>query len=352
MQISLICIQLYYWTDISSVYIICSLLSTGAMFKSYQNNTLKSFTSVLPDIVANYKTMMYNPYNKAKTLNRPSKIPVAVKPLQASAEPVKCPVSKTGTQLSRSTRIPVSTVKQGCKMVRSTGLPAGMNVTAAKSELGKYKIPKLRRDNCNASSNTSNAHLPKNKSRPFASNQSRIPSARNTNANKTISNKPSHIPVTHVSKPKLSHLPKPKPHSATTKPKCNVDTKLVAKLSKPCHSKEKLKPLPYGIPPCSRYEIKWGDPAYTGSLIEGEWWYDTIGADPKPMGWPDSLDIFPDIPTGIFQARPVEACVGPSEQSVALDGKKIKLGVFIPIFIRWSSKWQVVIYIWAFLQLE
>ena len=312
------------------------------MSKSYQHNTHKSFTSALPNIVANYQTTMCNPSKNTKPLNRPSKIPVPVKTSRSTAKQLKIqpPVSKVGTRLPLSTRIPVSTAKQACRTVRSAALPADKFVTPANARLAKYKIPKLTRD----SSNASNASLPKHKSRAreAGSNQSRITSVKS-----------SRIPTKHLSKPKLSQLPKPKPRTISPKLKCHVvkpkshsTTTFIAKLSKPSRSKvphQNNEPRPYGIPPCSRYQIKWGDPAYTGSHKQGEWWYDTVGAAPRPMGWPDSLDIFPDVPSGMFEARPVEARVVPSEQLVALDGKKTELAVCTPFSFTWSCKSQVVI---------
>ena len=74
--------------------------------------------------------------------------------------------------------------------------------------------------------------------------------------------------------------------------------------------------------------MKWGDPAYTGSYVEGEWCYDVVGAGPRPMGWPDMSDMFPDIPKGIFELRSVQPCAVPSQLSSAEGTKKLKMIAF------------------------
>ena len=43
------------------------------------------------------------------------------------------------------------------------------------------------------------------------------------------------------------------------------------------------------------------------------------------MGWPDMSDMFPDIPTGIFELRSVEPCAVPPELSSTEDTKKIQI---------------------------
>ena len=46
------------------------------------------------------------------------------------------------------------------------------------------------------------------------------------------------------------------------------------------------------------------------------------------MGWPDMSDMFPDIPTGIFEIPSVEPCAVPPELSSTEDMKKIKMIAF------------------------
>ena len=46
------------------------------------------------------------------------------------------------------------------------------------------------------------------------------------------------------------------------------------------------------------------------------------------MGWPDTSDIFPDIPKGIFELRSVELSAVPPELSSAEGTKKLKMIAF------------------------
>ena len=84
--------------------------------------------------------------------------------------------------------------------------------------------------------------------------------------------------------------------------------------------------------------MKWGDPAYTGSYVEGEWCYDVVGALPRPMGWSDMSDMFPDIPKGIFELRSLEPCAVPSELSSAEGTEKIQMIAFHLISSRLAMK--------------
>ena len=84
--------------------------------------------------------------------------------------------------------------------------------------------------------------------------------------------------------------------------------------------------------------MRWGDPAYTGSYVEGEWCYDVVGAAPRPMGWSDMSDMFPDIPKGIFELRSLEPCAVPSELSSAEGTEKIQMIAFHLISSRLAMK--------------
>ena len=145
-----------------------------------------------------------------------------------------------------------------------------------------------------------------------------------------MTDRSSRKPTTHV--PNVSQPLKRGPHTTTTYPKVNVvnRTKIAATTTVTTNKPQQVQqrqggPWPYGIPPCSRYTVKWGNPAYTDSYVEGEWCYDVVGAAPKPMGWPDMSDMFPDIPTGIFELRSVEPCAVPPELSSTEDTKKIQI---------------------------
>ena len=60
-----------------------------------------------------------------------------------------------------------------------------------------------------------------------------------------------------------------------------------------------------------------------------------VGAAPRPIALPDTSDMFPDIPKGIFELCSVEPCTVPSELS-SIEGtkkqKKIQLIAFHLIF--------------------
>ena len=249
--------------------------------KSYQQSTSKhgknSF-SVLPDIVANYKTAMCNPYEKRKVTTNRSKIPV--------------PKISTNGKSRGVVPAPVRAAKMA-PLSKSTGLPAGF-FGPVKTELATFKIPKLKRSGCDTMNNSSSTKsYPKNMSR--------------------MTDRSSRKPTTYV--PKVSQPMKRGPHTTTTittNPKRSVvKTAKIAVTStvtanKPQQVQQRQGLWPYDIPPCSRYTVKWGDPAYTGSYVEGEWCYDVVGAAPRPMAWPDMSDMFPDIPKGIFELRSVE----------------------------------------------
>ena len=278
----------------------CRLLSTGVMStKSYQQSTSKhgknSF-SVLPEIVANYKTTMCNPYEKRKVTTNRSKIPV--------------PKISTNGKSRGVVLTPVKAAKQA-PFSKSTGLPAGF-FGPAKTELATFKIPKLKRSGCDTMNNSSSTKYPKNMSR--------------------MTDRSSRKPTTYV--PKVSQSSKQGPHTTTTNPKRSVlkTAKIAATttvtVNRPQQVQKRQGPWPYGIPPCSRYTVKWGDPAYTGSYVEGEWCYDVVGALPRPMGWPDMSDMFPDIPKGIFELRSVEPCAVPSQLSSAEGTKKLRMIAF------------------------
>ena len=261
----------------------CSLLSPGGMSKSYQQQSIhnKSF-SVLPDIVANYKTTMCNPYEKRKVTTNRSKIPV-----------------------------PKTSTSRKCA-VRGTGLPTGL-FGPAKTGLANFRIPKLNRSN-----NTSSTSHSRNKT-PF----------------KPMTDKSSRKPTTYL--PKVSQPTKRGPHTTTTTTTTNPKRKVIAATSLTTNRAQRVQqrkggPWPYGIPPCSRYTVKWGDPAYTGSYVEGEWCYDVVGAAPKPMGWPDMSDMFPDIPKGIFELRSAEPYAVLPELSSTEGTKKIQMIAFHLVF--------------------
>ena len=318
--------------------------------KTFQHNSKQTFCGVLPDIVANYQTLMCNPYSKTKPRNnQASKIPVALSRANNKLVKMPCRGNTTSTQVPRPVPVPVSTAKQSRSLVMAAALPEGMFGGQAKSELRKFKIPKLSRNNSSTSANASTEGLVKTKSQYLGKHQSQIqPLSRSSTVsnakNTNIKNeKSSRIPKVHVTKPKLNQ-PKLELHSNTTKPVARTETKSSSTFNNAAQcnniskrSDSNVKPWPYGIPPCSRYEIKWGDPVYTGSYVDGEWWYDIVGAAPKPTKWPDTLDMFPDIPSGIFELRSVECNDLASEMSAAFEGKKIETIAVIHFFLSFSS---------------
>ena len=264
------------------------------MSRNCQKTTSKNSFSVLPDIVVNYKTTMCNPYEKRKVTTNRSKIPVP----------------KT------------STIAKSAVAKKSIGLPAGFLGLPTQRELKSFKIPKLNSSNFTKKNNAIFTSHSGNKSRP-------APLVSRKTTAKVMTDRSSRKPTTHV--PKVSQPLKRGPHTTTTNPKVNVvnTTKIAATTTvtanKPQQVQQRQGPWPYGIPPCSRYTVKWGDPAYTGSYVEGEWCYDVVGAAPKPMDWPDMSDMFPDIPKGIFELRTVEPCAVPPELSSTEGMKKIKI---------------------------
>ena len=211
------------------------------MSKRYQPSTNNnSFSGVLPDIVANFKTAICNPYDKPKVITNRSKTPVPK-------------ISTNGKSV-----VPAS-----------TGLPAGLFGQQAK--LANFKIPKLKRSTCNSTS----------KSTASSTTQSRNPSVSYKTPSKLLTAKSSRKPTTYLPKvsQRVSQQSKRTHHTATTNPKRNVPTTkfefsitatTTVTTKKPQHVHQRQGPWPYGIPPCSRYEIKWGDPSYTGSYVEGE----------------------------------------------------------------------------------
>ena len=259
--------------------------------KSYQQSTSKhgknSF-SVLPDIVANYKTTMCNPYEKRKVTTNRSKIPV--------------PKISTSGKSRGVVPAPVKAAKQA-PLSKSTGLPAGF-FGPAKTELATFKIPKLKRSGCDTMNNSSSTKHPKNMSR-MTDRSSRKPTTHVPKVSQSMKRGPAHTNTTTTTTNPKSSVVKTARIAATT----------VVTANKPQQVQQRQGPWPYGIPPCSRYTVKWGDPAYTGSYVEGEWCYDVVGAAPRPMGWPDMSDMFPDIPKGIFELRSVEPCAVPPELS-------------------------------------
>ena len=249
------------------------------MSKSYQRQSIhnKSF-SVLPDIVANYKTTMCNPYDKRKIITDRSKIPVP----------------------------------------KSTGLPAGTFAQPTKTGLANFRIPKLNRSLKNSTSSTSHS--------------------RNKTPSKPMTDKASRTPATYL--PKVSQPTKRGPHTTTTTTTTNPKRKVIAVTSLTTNRAQRVQqrkggPWPYSIPPCSRYTVKWGDPAYTGSYVEGEWCYDVVGAAHKPMGWPDMSEMFPGLPKGIFELRSVGQCAVPPELSSNEGTKKIQMIAFHLVFLVW-----------------
>ena len=264
------------------------------MSRNCQQTTSKNSFSVLPDIVANFKTTMCNPYEKRKVITNRSKIPVP----------------KT------------STIGKSAETKKSTGLPAGFLGLPTQTGLKSFKIPKLNSSNCTKKNNVTSTSNSGSKSRP-------VPLVSRKTTTKMMSDRSSRKATTHV--PKISQPLKRGPHTTSTSPKVNVvnTTKIAATTTvtanKPQQVQQRQGPWPYGIPPCSRYTVKWGDPAYTGSYVEGEWCYDVVGAAPKPMGWPDMPDMFPDIPKGIFELRSVEPCAVPPELSSTEGTKKIQM---------------------------
>ena len=281
------------------------------MSKRYQPSTNNnSFSGVLPDIVANFKTAMCNPYDKRKVITNRNKIPVPKMSTNA-----KCAARDV-------TQAPARAATQ------STGLPAGLFGQQAK--LANFKIPKLNRSACNSTSNSSTAS---------STTESRNPSISHKTPSKLLTANSSRKPSTCLPKVSQRVIQQSKRglHTATTNLKRNVPTKKIESsiaatttvtAKKPQHVHQRQGPWPYGIPPCSRYEIKWGDPAYTGSYIEGEWCYDVVGAAPRPMAWPDMSNMFPDIPKGIFELRSVEPCAVPPELSSIEGTKKIQMIAF------------------------
>ena len=280
--------------------------------KSYKQSTSKhgknSF-SVLPEIVANYKTTMCNPYEKRKVTTNRSKIPV--------------PKISTNGKSRGVVLTPVKAAKQA-PLSKSTGLPAGF-FGPAKTELATFKIPKLKRSGCDIMKISSSTEHPKNMSR--------------------MTDRSSRKPTTYVLK--VSQPLKRGPHTTTvttTNPKRSVvkAAKIAATTAitanKPQQEEQRQGPWAYGIPPCSRYTVKWGDPAYTGSNVEGEWRYDVVGAAPKPVGWPDMSDMFPNIPKEIFELRSVEPCAFPPELSSTGGTKKIQMIAFHLISSRLTRK--------------
>ena len=288
---------------------------------------------------------MCNPYSKTKPRNnQASKIPVALSRANNKLVKMQCRGNTTSTQVPRPVPVPVSTAKQSRSLVMAAALPEGMFGGQAKSELRKFKIPKLSRNNSSTSANGSRETLVKTKPQYLGKDQSRIqplskgPTVSNANNTTIKSEKSSRIPKVHVTKPKLNQ-PKLELHSNTTKPVARTETKSSSTFNNAakCNNLSKrsdsnVKPWPYGIPPCSRYEIKWGDPVYTGSYVDGEWWYDIVGAAPKPTKWPDTIDMFPDVPSGIFELRSVECNDLSSEKSAAFEGKKIETIAVIHFF--------------------
>ena len=264
------------------------------MSRNRQQTTSKNSFSVLPDIVANYKTTMCHPYEKRKVTTNRSKIPVP----------------KT------------STIAKSAVTKKSIGLPAGFLGLPTQRELKNFKIPKLNSSNCTKKNNATFTSHSGNKSRP-------APLVSRKTTTKVMTDRSSRKPTTHV--PKVSQPLKRGPHTTTTNPKVDVvnTTKIAATTTVTANTPQQVQqrqgPWPYGIPPCSRYTVKWGDPAYTGSYVEGEWCYDVVGAAPKPMDWPDMSDMFPDIPKGIFEVRTVEPCAVPPELSSTEGTKKIQI---------------------------
>ena len=197
------------------------------MSKRYQPRTNNnSFSGVLPDIVANFKTAMCNPYDKRKVITNRSKIPVP----------------KISTNCK-------SAAKQA-----PTGLPAGLFGQPAK--LSNFKIPKLNCSTCNSTS----------KSTATSTTQSRNPSVSYKTPSKLLTTKSSRKPTTYLPKvsQRVSQQSKRTHHTATTNPKRNVPTaKLESSIAatttvttkKAQHVHQRQGPWPYGIPPCSRYEI-------------------------------------------------------------------------------------------------
>ena len=281
------------------------------MSKRYQPSTNNnSFSGVLPDIVANLKTAMCNPFDKREVITSRSKIPVP----KESTNHGKSAIHGVAEAPVRATQAP-------------TGLPAGLFGQQAK--LANFKIPKLDRSTCNSTSNSTANSTTESRNLPVSC---KIPS-------KLLTAESTRKPTTYLPKviQKFSQQPKRNNYIATTNPKHNVPkTKFESSITatttvtakKPQHVHQRQGPWPYGIPPCSRYEIKWGDPAYTGSYVEGEWCYDVVGATPRPMAWPDMSDMFPDIPKGIFELRSVEPCAVPSEISSIEGMKKIQMIAF------------------------
>ena len=298
---------------------------------------------------------MCNPYSKTKPRNnQASKIPVALSRANNKLVKMPCRGNTTSTQVPRPVPVPVSTAKQSRSLVMAAALPEGMFGGQAKSELRKFKIPKLSRNNSSTSANASTEGLVKTKSQYLGKHQSQIQPlstvtiskssiVSNANNTKIRTEKSSRIPIVQLTKPKLNQ-PKLELHSNTTKPVARTETKSSSTFNNAAQcnniskrSDSNVKPWPYGIPPCSRYEIKWGDPVYTGSYVDGEWWYDIVGAAPKPTKWPDTLDMFPDIPSGIFELRSVECNDLSSEMSAAFEGKKIKMISVISFFFSFSN---------------
>ena len=269
--------------------------------KSYQQSTSKhgknSF-SVLPDIVANYKTTMCNPYEKRKVTTNRSKIPV--------------PKISTNGKSRGVVPAPVKAAKQA-PVSKSTGLPAGF-FGPVKTELATFKIPKLKRSGCDTMNNSSSTRHPNNLSR-MTDRSSRKPTTYVPKVSQPMKRGPAHTTTTTTTTNPKRSVVKPAKITATTAITAN----------KPQQVQQRQGPWPYGIPPCSRYTVTWGDPAYTGSYVEGEWCYDVVGAAPRPMVWPDMSDMFPDIPKGIFELRSVEPCAVPPELSSAEGTKKLKM---------------------------
>ena len=156
------------------------------MSKRYQPSTNNnSFSGVLPDIVANFKTAMCNPYDKPKVITNRS----------------KTPVPKIST--NRKSVVPAS-----------TGLPAGLFGQQAK--LANFKIPKLKRSTCNSTS----------KSTASSTTQSRNSSVSYKTPSKLLTAKSSRKPTTYLPKvrQRVSQQSKRTHHTATTNPKHNVPT--------------------------------------------------------------------------------------------------------------------------------
>ena len=99
--------------------------------------------------------------------------------------------------------------------------------------------------------------------------------------------------------------------------------------------------------PVRGIRLKWGDPAYTGSYVEGEWRYDVVGAAPKTSG--DGLicrTCSPISQRGFSNFVLWKApCAFPPELSSTEGTKKIQMIAFHLISSRLTRKIKLTDYL-------